>query len=180
VGGEHAAGSHRTDLGGIGDRPGAGAVQEGEGEEGGVALVHVEDGRTVAQRLEQGWPGEAEDGLLTEAVLQSAAVELTRDLSVRGGVLGQRRVQEVDGDGRSADAVHEAPPDADGDRAPAEGDRDSGPQWLQVVLGRPDHGLIVLGAVGLEPLADVAPTPQHGHPDEAQPEVGGRPQMVPG
>ena len=92
VGGEHAAVPQgvEVDVAGCADADsGAGAeCQQADWHQGGVALVHVEGGRLVAERGQHGRAPQPQHGLLREPQRLVAGVEPVGDGLVLGIVLG--------------------------------------------------------------------------------------------
>ena len=105
VGGEHAARADLVDVGRLGLSGGGGEpAEQGQGEQGGVTLVHVVGGDLgVAELLQDGDSAHAEHDLLAEPVLEVTPVELVGDQLVLGFVGGDPGVEEVDGDPEPGD-----------------------------------------------------------------------------
>src|SRR5580658_3906754 len=87
--------------------------EQAESEEGGVALVHVVNLRFTGQCVEQGDAGEAGDGLLTEAAVGGAAVEVVGEAAIPGVVAFDVGVEQEDGDDMTGDADDVETPGAD-------------------------------------------------------------------
>ena len=157
----------------------AGALGE---QERGVALVEVPDRRLEPEGADRPDAADAEDELLVEAHLAAADVQDVGDRAVRLGVLRQVRVEQQD-----RDAADLGQPD--GDREVPAGQRDrhrqrqrrSGPdpaerQARQVVVGVG----VLLVAVGVDRLAEVALAIEQPDADEREGHVAGRLHVVAG
>ena len=175
VGGEDAAGPHRLDRLGVGqalvDHELADAL---EAEEAGVALVGVEHLRLDAHGLQRPHAADAEQDLLAQPVLGVAAVEAVGDLADLVGVLVDVGVEEVQRHPSRARLPHL------GDQRHA-GQVDLHPH--------PSHGVsamtcgssriaLLLPAVGVEALAEVAVPVEQADADEGHAEVAGRLEVV--
>ncbi len=118
VGGEDALLTNEIDVG-FGRVPerlaGEMVFEEAEGEEGGVALVHMVDLRLTGEGVEQGDTAEAKDGLLTEAVVGVAAVEVVGETAVPGVVAFDVGVEQEDGDDVAGNPDDIEAPSADKD-----------------------------------------------------------------
>ena len=121
-------------------------LQNGNGQQRGMALVHVIHGGLVFERAQQARATNAEDGFLAQAIIGVAAVELIGDVAVLRVVLLQIGIEEIDGDAMAGDAFQVEPPCAHRDRAAFQGDRDHG-------LFRGEDGLRMprLGRLRLKP-----------------------------
>ena len=86
-----------------------------------MALVHVIDLGLAAEGVEERDAAEAEDGLLTEAVVGVAAVEVVGESAVPGVVAVDVGVEEEDGNDVAGDSDDVEAPGADEDLA--------GPAW---------------------------------------------------
>ena len=116
VGGEDALLADEVDVGfGRVAQRFAGEVifKQADGEKGGVALVHVIDLGLTGEGVEQGDSAEAEDGLLTEAIVGVAAVEVVGEVAVPGVVAFDVGVEQEDGDDVAGDADDVEAPGAD-------------------------------------------------------------------
>ena len=111
--------------------------EQADGEEGGVALVHVIDLGFTGECVEQCDAAEAEDGLLTEAVVGVAAVEVVGEAAVPGIVAFDVGVEQEDGDDVASDADDVEPPGADEDLATLHGQGDELIGAGKRCLGRP-------------------------------------------
>ena len=98
--------------------------EQADGQERGVALVHVVDLGFTAEGVEQSDAAEAEDGLLTEAVVGVAAVEMVGEAAVPGVVAFDVGVEQEDGDDVAGDADDVEAPGADEDLAALHGEGD--------------------------------------------------------
>ena len=101
MGGEDAllADGFAVGIGGFAERTAAEALfEEADGEERGVALVHVIDLGLYAEGLQKSDAAEAKDGLLAEAIVGVAAVEVVGKLAVPGVIAFDVGVEEEDGD----------------------------------------------------------------------------------
>ncbi len=155
-------------------------LQQADAEQRGVALVHVVDLGLHAERLQHGDAAEAEHGLLTEAVVGVAAVEVVGEMAVVGVVAFDVGVEQEDGDDVALDADHIEAPGADGDLAALHGDGDGLLRAGQGGLGRPGHVGLGLLANGVEMLAEVSAAMDEGDGDHGGGGVGGGAQGIAG
>ena len=135
-----------------------------------MALVEVPRGRLEAERPDRPDAADAEDQLLVQAHLAAADVEDVRDRAVGLVVLGQVGVEEQD---RHASDLGE--PHRDGQLAARQRDRDrqrepvlvldpAERQPREVVVGV----VVLLVAVGVDRLAEVALAVQQSHADRGE------------
>ena len=183
VGGEDAllADGFDVGFGGVLERlAGEVVFEQADGEEGGVALVHVVDLGFTAEGVEQSDAAEAEDGLLTEAVVGVAAVEVVGEAAVPGVVAFDVGVEQEDGDDVAGDADDVEAPGADEDLAALHGEGDDLVGAGKRGLGRPGNvGLGLLADVG-ELLAEVAAAMDERDGDHGGGGVGGGAEGVAG
>ena len=164
-----------------GRRPSTSDAQPLEREEGGVALVDVEDGRHDAERGQGARPADAEHELLPEPVLAVAPVERVGDAP---GAL--RVALDVGVEEQERHAGRLGPPDlcAHGLAGQVDGDRDR--RAARVALERQaallgiDLDVALLLAVAVDGLAEVAHPVEQADGDEREAEVGGRLEVVSG
>src|SRR5262249_49127526 len=75
------------------------AFEQADGQQSGVALIHVEYLDVgVANLAQQPRSAQPQNSFLAESVVLVASVEHVRETTVPGGVLRQVRVQKIDGD----------------------------------------------------------------------------------
>ena len=144
-------------------------LEQADGEQRGVALVHVVDLGFAAECVEQRDAAEAEHGLLAEAVVGVAAVEVVGEAAVVEVVAFDVGVEQEDGDDVAGDAHDVEAPGADA--------RILRPCMVSVMislalgqrgLGRPgDVGLGLLAEV-VEVLAEVAAAMHQGDGDHGR------------
>ena len=153
-----------------------------QGEEPGVALVEVVDGRADVEQLEGSAPADAEDDLLAQAVLDLAAVEAVGHTLLVGGVALDVGVEQVEGH-----APDLGPPHLKGRHAA--GQVDVGQQRVAVIVAYEGDGegvgvelrvVLLLPAVEVEVLAEVALRVEEADGNEGDALVGGRLQVVAG
>ncbi len=176
VGGEHPARPYRFDR--LGERqPLLGPLPYPfEAEEPGVALVGVEHLRMQVERPQGPDAADAEHDLLAEPVLLVAAVEPVRDGDRLGWVPGNVRVEQVQTDPPHVDPPH---PDLHVDAGEIDDDLHAG--RLRAERRGVDAGVrLLLPAVGVEVLMEVALGVQQPDADERHAEVGGRLQVIAG
>ncbi len=153
-----------------------------EAQEGRMPLVHVTDHRPEPHRVERAQAPDPEHDLLADPVLLIATVELVRDVLQVGGILGEVRVEEEEGE-----PAHLNAPDLHEEGAAGEEELDAqGP----AVRGRDHvHGEVVevvrgvrllLPAVAGEVLAEVALLVEQPDPHEGNAQVAGALQVVAG
>jgi len=151
-----------------------------EGQEGGVPLVHMADGRLDPQGAEGAQAADAEDDLLLDARLLVSAVELVGDLAIARLVLRRVGVEEVE---RDASDIH--PPDPERDLPLREvhrnEDRLAGVvgfeldrKIVEVVVG---VGLL-LPPVGVQVLAEVSLLVEQADADERDAQLARRLEVV--
>jgi hypothetical protein len=85
-----------------------------------MALIHVADLGLAAEGVEQVDAAEAEDGLLTEAVVGVAAVEVVGEAAVPGIIAIHVRVEQKDRNDVACNAHNVKAPRAEGDLAALE------------------------------------------------------------
>lgn len=154
-----------------------------EGEQGGVAFVDVEDGGVFAEGGKGFDAPDAEDDLLLDAGFHVPAVEVFGDIAVGSCVLWEVGVQEVE-----RDAADVCAPDADGDGSAGEVDADFDlcagfgvDDALDGLVGRVDVGVdLLLVAVGVEVLVEVAVAVEEADGDEWDGHLGGAFEVVAG
>ncbi len=98
--------------------------EQRDGEQRRVALVHMVDVELAAERVQQGDAAESEHGLLTEAVVGVAAVEVIGEVAVPGVVALNIGVEQEDGDDVAGDADDVEAPGADQQLASLQGERE--------------------------------------------------------
>ena len=89
-------------------------LHQADGEQRGVALIHVADLRTATQRVQQVDAGETEHSLLAEPVIGVATVQVIGQLAIPGIVAFDVGVQQKDREDMAGDADHVKAPGADG------------------------------------------------------------------
>ena len=132
---------------------------------------------------ERAYAAHAEQQLLAQPVLGVAAVEAVGDVAVVGAVLldvGVEQQQRHAADVRDQDAGHQV-------RAVGQRDRDRGaaPVGLaelgeRELVGVEDRIALLLPAVAVERLLEVAVAVEQAHADQRDAEVGGRLEVVAG
>ena len=148
-----------------------------QAEEAGVTLVAMEDLGEGVDLLEGADAADAEEDLLLEAVLGVAAVETVGDVPADLGVLLDRRVEQVE-----RDAADLGPPESGQERRAGQVDLDG------VALDRREgHGVgvegdvaLLLPAVAVELLAEVAVGVEEADADQGDAEGAGRLEVVAG
>ncbi len=155
-------------------------LEQADGQQRGVALVHVADLRLNAQGMQHMNAAEAKDGLLAEPVVGVAAVEVVGQGAVVGVVALDVRVQQEDRDDVAGTADDIKPPGANGDLTALHVDADSRARRRQDRLGRPDDVRLGLLAGGIQVLLEIAVAmhQRNGHHGGAG--VGRRTQGVAG
>ena len=145
-----------------------------------VTLVDVPDGRTVAEAFQGAQPADAQNDLLQDARLVVSSVKARGDLAVLGAVLRNVRVQEKQRNPSHLDQTNQ-----DEDRPVADLDRDD----RRTAVGRlrktdrktvdVQNGiLLALPFERVERLAKVALAVEEADPDERDPEVARRLQVI--
>ncbi len=122
--------------------------EETDREEGSVALVHVIDLGFTAKGVEKSDAAESEDGLLTEAVVGVAAVEVVGEAAVPGIVAFDVGIEQEDGNDVAGNANNIKAPRADENLPTLHGEGDD-------LVGAGEHGLGGPGDVGFRLLTDV-------------------------
>ena len=157
----------------------AGALQ---GHKGGVAFVHVAEGRRDAQGGQGAHAADAQDDLLLQAHFRIAAVELVGDVLVVVLIGGDVGVEQIE---RNAPHLHL--PDLRVDVAARKIHADAERLAVRVRLRLHRHVIeivvgvaLLLPAVGVERLAEVALLIQQAHADERDAQIAGRFEMVAG
>ena len=176
VRGEDAAGAHDLDC--LGERQ-AGLDQLADPfqrQEPGMPLVGVEDLRVQAEGTQGANAADAEHDLLTHPVLDVAAVEAIGDGRDLGGVGVDGGVEEVQVDAPDHDLPHVEPGDV---VAHVDRHLHARRSQRQAVRVEPREALLLV-AVGVETLAEVALGVQQADGNERQPEIGGRLEVVAG
>ena len=147
-----------------------------QAEEPGVALVHVEHLRVDAECPQRPNPADAEDDLLAQPVVRVPGVQAVGDLDPVGRVLGEVGVEQV-----QRDLADVGPPHPGPYRVAGEIDR-----HCEAGVGEPERlgvhvdGPLLLPAVGVELLVEVALGVQQANPDERHTEIGRRLEVVTG
>ena len=140
-----------------------------EGGEGGVAFVHVNDSRGLADGIEGDQSADAEENFLPDAVFAVAAVEVMSEQAVGGFVAGDVGVEEEER--HAADGLA---PDFGGNSAVCHGDIDD-----DAGVGDREFGEIQLriddasGAIGGEFLGVKSAAIEQADADEGNAEIGG-------
>ncbi len=181
VGGEDAALADGVEFGVGGVAEGATGrvlLEEAEGEEGGVAFVHVMDFYLIAELFEDADAAEAEDGFLTEAVVGVSAIELVGEATVPGIVGVNVGVEEIDGDDVAGDTDDVVAPGANHDEAILNGDGGDGAEGLEEIFRGPDDGGFRLLAFEGEMLVEISAAMEQGDRDHGKFHVGGRTKGV--
>src|SRR5258708_11958832 len=112
-----------------------------------MTLVHMEDLGLAAEGVEESDSAEAEDGLLTEAVVGVAAIEVVGEAAVPGVIAFDVGVKQEDGDDVTGYTEDIEAPGADENFPALHGEGDD-------LLGAGEGGLGGPGDVGLGLLAD--------------------------
>ncbi len=155
-------------------------LKQREGEQRGVAFVHVINVYAMAQGIDHADAAHAEDDLLLEAVVGVAAVEVVGEAAIPGGVLGQVGVQKIDGDDVAGATHHVIAPGAHGDDAVFDGDGDSGSLYLAEIGRLPRLDVLGLPTLLIQALTEVAFAMQQGKGDERGAEVRGGAEGIAG
>jgi hypothetical protein len=132
-----------------------------------------------AEGVQQMNAAEAEDGLLAEAIVGVAAVEMVGELAIPGVVAFDVGVEEEDGDDVAGDADDVKAPGLDGDLAALHDEAD-GAAGRGQSFGLPDDLGLGLLALGREVLLKVAATVREGYRNERCAGVGCGAQGVAG
>ncbi len=147
-----------------------------------MALVEVPDGRGEAERPDRPDAADAQDELLVQAHLAAADVQDVGDRSVLDGVLGDVGVEEED---RHATDLRQ--PDGDRQHAPGQLQVDCQRQALLILDPRERQaGQVVVGvvvllvAVRVDRLAEVALAVEQPDTEERQGHVAGRLHVIAG
>ena len=125
----------------------------------------------VSDAFEDAYAADAEDVFLGEAVPVVAAVECAGDVAVPFAVVGDVRVEEVDGDFVAGDAVDGVLPCLDPDGTAFDGDGDFVGEEDHEVVDAPAGGDFDLVAVAVEFLVKVSGAVQEGDGDGGDAEV---------
>jgi hypothetical protein len=152
--------------------------EEREGKESSVALVHVIDDRLAGEGVKQGDAAEAEDRLLTEAVVGVAAIEVVGEAAIPGVVAFDIGVKQEDGDDMSSNADDVEAPGTDEDLTVLQRKGDDLVGAGKGCFRRPGNvGLGLLPDIG-ELLAKVAAAMDQRDRDHRTAGVGGGAQSV--
>ena len=147
-----------------------------EAEEAGVALVRVEHVGLEAEGAQGAHAADAEHDLLAQAVVLVAAVEAVGDGDAVGGVALDVGVEHVQRDAPDVGAPHVGLDRVAGE---VDGDLDAGVGEAER-LRREVGDALLLPAVGVEALAEVALGVQQADGDERHAEVRRRLEVVAG
>jgi len=183
MGGEHARGGHQFQGGFEGELVDLHEVADAlQADEGGVALVHVDDLGAKAERGQGADAADAEQDFLPQAHFQAAAVEAGGDLPEMGRVFRDIGVEQVESDPADQDS-----PYLGLDLLVGQFDGDG--QAFAVFVHDPGHGPLfevgdgvafLLPAVRGEILAEVALLVTQAEADQRQAQVRGAFQVVAG
>ncbi len=171
---------------GVGVRSGAerrrsdAGFEQANGEERGVALVHVTNLRLHAEGVQEVNAAEAENGLLAETVVSVAAVKVVGEAAVPGVVAVDVGVEEEDGDDVAGVADDVETPGAEGDRAALQRDGDGLVGGGEGRFRRPDDVALGLLTAGVEVLLEVAATVDERDGDEGNAGIGGGAEGIAG
>ena len=138
-----------------------------------MALVHVTDFRLHAEGVQEVNAAEAEDGLLAEAIVGVATVEVVGEAAVPGVVAVDVGVEQEDGDDVAGVADDVEAPRAERELAALEGDGNRLVGRGKGRFGRPDDVALGLLTVGVEVLFEVAAAMDERDGDEGDAGVGG-------
>ena len=168
-------------LGGGAEGSGSNAgFEQADGEKGGVALVHVADFGLHAEGVQEVNAAEAEDGLLAEAIVGVATVEVVGEAAVPGVVAVDVGVEQEDRDDVAGVADDVEAPGAEGDLAALHGDGDGLVGGGEGRFGRPDDVALGLLAMGVEVLLEVAAAMHERDGDEGNAGIGGGAEGIAG
>ncbi len=159
MGGEDALAADGFDvgLGGVAQwRAVHARFEQPEGEQRGVALIHVVDLGLAAEGVEQRRCRRDEDGLLAKAVVGVAAVEMVGEVAVPGIVAVDVGVEQKDGDDVAGDAGDVKAPGAEQHSPALHIDGDDLIGRGKDRLRRPGHVGLGLLALKIEVLLEVA------------------------
>ncbi len=176
MGGEHAPGTHGLDRLVEAEPLGDVLTDPLQAEEPGMALVGVEHLGVQAERPQDPHPADAQHDLLADAVLGVPTVEPIGDVVAGLAVAVHVGVQEEQPDPSDVDLpgldLHRVTGQVhgDGDTRRADG------QAVRIELGE----ALLLQAVGVEPLAEVALVVEQPDADQRQAQVRGRLEMITG
>ena len=189
VGGEHRCGADRLERLVERERVGGGELVDAlDAEEAGVALVGVVDvrGRGAGQARPEAQGADAahaEQHLLLEALLAAAAVEAVGDVAGGLVVLGDVGVEEQQRDAADLRAPHvgvQLAAAGQAERDDARGAVSLAQQRQGQAVGVEDGVGLLLPAVAVEALLEVAGLVEQADADDRDAEVGGRLQVVAG
>jgi hypothetical protein len=145
-----------------------------------MPLVHVEPGdAVVAQRAQHPDPSDTEDQLLAEAVAIIAGVEVVGETPIAEIFVGNIGVEQKHRDRRAAGRPHLVSPGSYGDRSALHFDHTRAVNDLEKIIDRPRDRLLVLAALGVESLEEVALPMEKRHAHHGEAEVGRAPEGVP-
>ena len=130
------------------------------------------------ERLEQRVAAVTEHHLLREAVARVAAVERSHERTIFGRVAFEIGIEQIGRDDLSRHADDVVNPRADFDVPAFDLNDDGCGRALQALLGMPRVGELVLAAVRVDLLHEVAVTMHHGDRDERHAEIGRRAQHI--
>ena len=123
--------------------------EKADGQQGRVALIHVIDLGSTGKRFEKSYAAEAEHGLLTEAVVGVAAVEVIGEATVPGVIAFDDGVEEEDGDDVAGDTYDVEAPGANEDLTALQGEGDDSVGARKGRIGGPGNvGFSLLAYVG--------------------------------
>ena len=155
-------------------------LEQADGQQGGVALVHVADLRLTAKRVQQMNATKTEDGLLAEPVVRVAAVEVVGESAIVGVVALDVGVQQEDGDDMAGTADDIKSPGANGDFAALHLDADRSTRFWEHDLRRPEDVGLSLLARGVEVLLEITVAMHERDCDQGSAGVGCRTQRIAG
>ena len=147
------------------------APQQGQGEEGRVAFVHVIAHELEAQGLEHGDAPHAQHHLLLDPVGLVAAVQIVGDVAVARVVHRQVGVQQQDGHATVDPGAQHIKPAAHPHLATFQFQRHGGLQPRRVAGGFPVVGMLDLPALRIDLLAEIAGPGHQGDRDHRHADV---------
>ncbi len=150
-----------------------GAVEQFQGQESGMPLVHVILLDGEAEGVEDAGAADAEDDLLFEPVGEVAAVEIIGDVAVGFDVAGDIGVEKEYRNDAAGGTFHPVEPGLHLDVAVFDGHQCFRRQKFHDRAGIPGHRCFMLTAGFVQALAEIAVAADQGHRHQRQFQIGG-------